>query len=1455
MIASVAVVLLSRSSWGMEKVRGFVTAWLSDNIQGESSIGGIGGDGLLNGVMVREINIAGADGQPFLRADSVSARYRILDLLFGRIVMSPVHVWGADLHVTRLPGQLEWNYQRIFTRVSDTAAVRPGDHRLVRFTNVRMANSTVTVTMPFEGDPRGGRGSRYVLRDTAGGTAQVMRFENLNGAVSEVIWSRPGDETREFRIDDLAATVQVLQDAFPLSDVRGSVTLQDSTIGIDIRQFRLADSRGSTNGRVITGADGMRYDLRVDGSDVRLADLRWIDARVPVDGQSKFVLRVESQADGGLLLNFQDFDVTAPASHVTGTFGLLAAEPMALRDVDLRLSPLDLGWISLALADTVPLPGRLTGRVRANGPLTALRTTGDLQLSNWGGPSTPTLRWSGGVRLDARLAARRLSADFTDFDLALIERFRPGLGLAGRLDGRADLDGPVADSLHVRTVVRYTDETGVSEFDGGGALALGRDGPRFDLEFEARPLQLTSLARYAEQLSRLHGTATGSMAISGRPDSLRVAGSVRTEGGPLVFDARLDQLPSGRGIVAQGRSSGFEPARLGLVDVDAKVSGAFDLRLTGREVRELEGPIRLDLDSARVRAFPIERSFAALSLHGGLATVDSATITSRGLRAIAFGRFGLTPEIVDSLDVVITSPSFEPLESVIFGEVIDPLTPRVTGSGRADLTISGSIASFGMAGSAVLDHPAFDGRTATSVRLSGSAENLLSDSLRFAFEAEADSVRAFNNFADSLAVSMSSRGGNGRIAFDSWRSDSSAIHAVASFGRVDDGQDWQVEQLRFLAGAGSWRMGRVTGVRIAGRTATIDSLRLIPSLGGEIIADGRLAWADSVATPASALSLDFDLGLHDVPFGLLPFPMRPQGDIRGTIDGQVRLTGSPARPLVDGHVHIGNVEYEGADLERVDASIHYADQIMVDTVLAWLDNRVVLNGAGRIPIDLRFAPVEQRILDQPVEFTVRMDSFPAAFTLGFNSTFTNTQGVIDGSITAAGSARDPKLSGSLLLRNGATTWSVSGVRYVRAEGTFLMDSNLSATIDLTAFTAQPGSNSPSGSARLMGTLDLSHPTNPGFNLDLRAERILGALRRDVQLTASGTIHLDSSYSRPFISGNLRVDGGTLNIDELYRQFLIVQLEDPFYYDLIDTTAVSAKRVLPEIQSPFVRNMRIANLNVNVGEGSWLRSREMNVEVAGELNVNMDRQADDLQMTGALRVVRGTYRLEYPPLSRLFEVRQGSVDFPGTPGIDPNLNITAAYTARTGAEPLEIFADVTGTLQSPRVHLRSDQQPPISESDLAAYLFIGTPTYLLNNLGSTQGATGLVSSFGEQLLANTLSSGLQTIGQSFGLVDYVGLTTAQGEQTTGQAGALGGLLSNTKIEIGRYITPSLFVKYTQRLDARADAPGVRLEWRFHPTYTAELFSEDRFARAPSFGLGSIAAQRIFGFFISREWGYK
>ena len=81
-----------------------------------------------------------------------------------------------------------------------------------------------------------------------------------------------------------------------------------------------------------------------------------------------------------------------------------------------------------------------------------------------------------------------------------------------------------------------------------------------------------------------------------------------------------------------------------------------------------------------------------------------------------------------------------------------------------------------------------------------------------------------------------------------------------------------------------------------------------------------------------------------------------------------------------------------------------------------------------------------------------------------------------------------------------------------------------------------------------------------------------------------------------------------------------------------------------------------------------------------------------------------------------------------------------------------------------------------------------------------------------------------------------------------------LFARSQVEVGRYLGENWYIALSRRFTD--GGVGGRLEWRFLPTWTAELFYEDRFARRMPYGLEQPIGEgdKIRGFFLFREWGF-
>ncbi|HEX6306770.1 MAG TPA: translocation/assembly module TamB domain-containing protein [Longimicrobiales bacterium] len=1472
LIAAAAIWLLSRTGWGMERVRGFAVQWIAERVDGEVQVGRISGSGLLGGVIIHDFGIVDSRGRPFLATDSLELNYNIRTLLGGSIVLNDVVLYGPSVVLEQLPGDTLWNFEHVFpdrTPGDDTAPTR----RLILFDDARIVGGTATVRFPFETDgPIEPRDTARILVDRLPlGLARVLRFDDIHARLNRVIWESPLEPGRMFDVRSLQTRGFVFRDPIRVEDARGTVTMRDTIIAVDMPEVELPGSAAAILGSVIRREGRNDLDFRVEGRRIAFRDLNWLHPEVPDEGGGSLVLRVQSQPNGTLWLA-EDARLSTPGTNVAGSFGVVTGDSLYFTRVDLRASPLDVELIERMLPGGLPVDGLLVGTVEVRGPLSALETSGAMRLAARNGGADSEVSWRG--VLDVRngdVVARSFNADVKHLEMSLVSAFARGVQLDGSVSGSVQGSGR-RDGLSFTALLEHAAASGArSVFDGGGTIEGKGRSRRFDLTVTASPVTLQDLALQVPALKGLQGQLSGPVHLDGSADDLGFRAELATPGGPLLVNGRVQGSGGARRIAATADAQGFRPDAFRSGLPPTFMSGRLSIDLRGAAFETMSGPVQLVLDSTRFGELPHSRLLVEARMADGVLVVDSALLRGPLGTGRAHGTLALVAGGAGRLDVGFSTESLTALEPFLYrnrGPAADG-EARVTGRVDAVATLTGWLRDLTIEGSATGDDILLGPVSAGRMHAEATATAVGTPGAGFRLVATADSVIAFshplqvarlelNGAADSIAVTAGATAGGmdrlfARGAMHRAQGDSGLATTV------------HLDELRLGSGA-PWLLAAPATVRVADGTAALDSIVLERSAGGRAVAAGRLAWAAS--TTGRGAPVEFVLGVTEIPFADLLGALRSDAPGGGVIDGVLRVSGTALEPFIEAELHAHDLLYHDVRIDRVFAELNYAAKALDVHAEAQYGGRSILAGGGRIPIDLRLAALPERRLDEALRVTIDADSLPPALPLGLLSGFTNVGGRIDGRMTIGGTTLDPTLSGGFAIRSGTADWDVSGVRYGDVTGNFVLEQGRLVRVDVSALSADPrgrtgpfGGSAPVGSGTVKGTLDFTTLSDPAFDLRLSAAGVYAAKRRDVEARVTGEVRLGGRYTRPELSGQLRVDDGALYIEELYRQYLLsgVSLDNPDLLSIVDTSLVAVRPIIAASQNPFLKNLQVDGMEVEVGADSWLRSRDMDVEVRGRLNVAFDRgrRDEDLRLTGSLNVERGTYTLYYPPLqSRRFQVRQGTIDFPGTPGIDPNLAITAAYKARAGGEPLDVLAIVSGTLQSPRVHLSSDVQPPISESDLASYLFFGVPTWeVASAAGGDQNSNGSLSSALTPSVLGYASSGLQTLVQSAGLLDYVGLTTVETDGTERNDAGFSNILAETQLEIGSYLTSDLYLGMSKRLGTSNLDAGARLEWRFLPEYSFELFAEDRLARTPGFGLRQESGLRkVYGFLLFREWGF-
>ena len=192
--------------------------------------------------------------------------------------------------------------------------------------------------------------------------------------------------------------------------------------------------------------------------------------------------------------------------------------------------------------------------------------------------------------------------------------------------------------------------------------------------------------------------------------------------------------------------------------------------------------------------------------------------------------------------------------------------------------------------------------------------------------------------------------------------------------------------------------------------------------------------------------------------------------------------------------------------------------------------------------------------------------------------------------------------------------------------------------------------------------------------------------------------------------------------------------------------------------------------------------------------------------------------------------------------------------------------IGGTLESPRISLESDAQPPLSQSDLLSYLAFGSSTGSLlqfNQTSLTQGGN-LVNVAGARLAGVAIGEALNQVeggaARSLG-VDVFNITPGDAPVLAGQSGVQQ-FITGTELEAGKYINPRTFATviavpgsliFTN--SGNKAPPGLSLTHRTAKGYRYEASYGPRYLlNPPTLSGQTVSGIGQFGAFIIREWRF-
>jgi translocation and assembly module TamB len=1330
----------------------------NDNLRATLTIGEVGGS-FLRGLEVQDVTVVGEDGVLFATIDRVGLRYRLNDLLSGRIVLGQLTLVRPRVNLVQWARGEKLNADVILSGGGDgDDGEDGGPGPLIAFNDAIVIDGSVLIRTPER------RGRPSVLEGEEGprGYLRVRRVEGINGRFPYVRIASPlpGDDAIRIEIERLRA--EASDPAVSLAAARGVVEIQGDSIAMDLSRVRLPQSEAGVTGALTWFTGPLLPNLEIDAAYVVSDEVLGLARDLPpgLAGSGRFSVRA---LNGGSVTEIEgeEMDLTGLGGRgaARGRLGAVLGpgSDWALVGMDLDVDNFDFEF-TRAVFDTLPILGRLTGRVWANGPRDDLLlgvhgTFRDSLVEGW--PES-YIRGEGIVAVGGpgEFVFHDFALDSADIALGTVRRLISAIDLLGRMRGSGTLNGAWLNPTY-DGVLRYADAP-LPETTAHGRFTVDAQGDTVglwgDVQFDS--LHLGSFESTYTGFG-LQSALAGRVVFAGWLDSLEMDVQLAGPAGEVRGAAALQLLEDRRG-------AHFLRAELAALDLQALDSSLPVTRLDGavegggvdRYDGAASGRLRLALRPSLVNGVALDSVRATVGVEDQLLQFDTLEVWARGLRLGAQGGIGIEAPRRGILLFAVASDSLGALEPTL-EEWLGPLDvgeipPR--GSARLSGVMEGSLDAFALR----VDLAEGDLRradlqlTGASGRISYSPEGAL------AFSLAADSVGVRNlGFAD---VEVAAEGSL----------DSLDWHTRGVFGKYESGSwiGWgslfidstgytiPVDSVGLLLASGPWFLDTAAVVAVDDSGVTLFGVAFDQTRGGGFAAvHGRVPFSGPGDLTGSVDAL---------PVGDVWLLMQGDHDlVGGEVGGTLRLAGSAELPTfrIDGN--LANGVFDRFRPPYIRLVVDYRDQRLDGEVRLVRRGEPILDVEVELPLDLAFAPRERRRLDGPIRIRALADSVDLSSFEGTLPSAQELAGMLNADFGVMGTWADPVLGGRISVDGGGATLPSLGVRHDSISGLigFSGDSILVRRLTLA---------SGGGTAEVTGHVRLDELSKPILDLQISSDEFEAMNVADfLTLTTTADVRLQGPFFGAALTGRAEATHGVLHFADMLRKD-IVNLEDSLFAQFVDTTALRRERLGRRFENLFIDSLRIDSVRVEMGRDMWLRSSEADIQLEGF--VYLSRALDLYRFDGILEARRGTYQLQVGLAEgtgsvREFRVTRGQVRYLGTDDLNADLDIEAEHKVNTNrGDDITVYVNIGGTLYEPTLTLGSDARPPLSETEIFSLLVFGAPGLRAGNEGQIAQWLAWQQAFG------TLSSQI-----GYALVSDVGipLDYFQVNPETGRSGELAG----------------------------------------------------------------------------------
>ncbi|HSU94208.1 MAG TPA: translocation/assembly module TamB [Gemmatimonadaceae bacterium] len=1508
-----AILATTQTSLGRARLRALINSQLTSAMgnRGTIYIGRITGS-LFTEVVLDSLSIRDEEDSLVAASGPIIMRYDPRDVLDKRLLLSYLEVNGLNFYLRRRADH-QWSFRHVFPDGKKKPGLPHGrslgDYIVIDSAVLHNVTFTLTDLWSPPDSLKGARRDsaiKVALRDrnhewrrTREGIKQTRRWTKGELRSPYVRLADPDSVGKLISIGEMRVSEN--DPPLELSNARGPVRILGDTVFFELHHFDLPGSTGHAQGRVSWGGPvPTHYDIHVWADSLSMRDVGWVYPTLPRTGGGTLELTIKNNARDAHVLEYglSRMDMRSTKSHLTGamTFGV-GFPVLAVTNVDAQFSPLDFDLLRTLAGGPFPedWQGTFTGTVRGPGGLLTDWHVDDARMTFHdkhvpGAVSSARMHGALDILVPSNTKFHALDVDISTLDLRTIQYlFASFPRLQGTVSGTATLDSSWLDTrFHNANIVHHDGALPISHFTGDGRVTQAPKFTAFDVTLQAQPLSFTTFAHSYPGLA-FRGNFSGPLRIRGTMDDLDVTANLSGDAGTMVVNGNFD-LDTATGYAGRGTASVADLDVQALLERNTlpatSLAGRAAFDMHGDSIANLSGSLNVDLDQSRIEPVNVTGATGSFTFGDGHMRIDTLNIASSVAHVAAKGGLGLAPGIVDSLGYAVVIDSLGGLRPWILPRAASDTLPRdssvrfterdlelrqlrdsLDGTAHTEGVLIGSIDTLLARGVMAGDSLFVAGNRVA--RANGSYEmGGLPGDARGTIRARADSLLiatvAIDSMQGQLTMASRSRGAVTVNAASNRKAGSFVASSHLTFDRSLDSMRIVVDSLGGLIDTHRWGLVAPATVVFDSVGTRVDSVAARSGEGGSVVVKATLPNTRPVSLSLRADSVSLaDLGA----VAQLATPLT------GTATGTMDISGLRTSPTIELGVRFNDVTFGTVAFPYFTLNGSYAKRLLDTKMLVFRHDTAVMSFTGSWPVDLSLAPVDRRMLNEPLKGHLAGDSLDLGVLETISSSFSRPSGTASVALDLAGTWRHPLLTGRMRVRNGEMGLPALGTRLrkVEADVGFRPDSIRIDTLSAASGTEANSKLSLRGGLALGNLLDLSHDLSAvEVDLTMSARNFLVVDKRSLaRLELSDDVHLSGPFSKLTLTGNVNIERATFYLPEL-AQSTALSLDptiDPDVGTLVDTNLVEVRRTFLGQQrrdvQDAIRNLQVPSLQVQIGNDVWLRSQEANIKLGGE--VALRKNAANQRLDGSIDVERGTYRLDLGLVQRTFQVDSGTVTFYNDPQQAGSLNIWATYTVRQAnqlSQDVRIIAHIGGTLLDPKLDLSSDTRFALSYTEILSYLVFGQPSLL----GSGDQNNSALRPVAQALLPSAGALIERAINSQIGFFDVVQVQTGNTNNYNdpAQNSAATNFLSGSRIGVGKQLGPKAFLTANAGLCALGaggqgsftNSIGITLEYRL-----AQHFSLQGSLEPPTTsllcrpGANTIGTRpRQLGFDLFRDWSF-